>query len=62
MYNSCKICTGFVIEVYLYIVVQTQHIGVHVIAGYKIVLSMDIFKLQILDDLWITVKIKKICK
>jgi len=48
-----------VIKVYLYIVVQTQHIGVHRDASYKIVLSPWLFKLQILDDLWITNKIKK---
>lgn len=47
------------IKVYLYIVVQTQHIGVHCGADYKIVLSRGVFKLQILDDLWITNKIKK---
>lgn len=47
------------IKVYLYIVVQTQHIGVHCGADYKIVLSRVVFKLQILDDLWITNKIKK---
>ncbi|ARC92367.1 hypothetical protein F0224_08955 [Vibrio coralliilyticus] len=54
--NSCKKCSGFVIKVYLYIVVQTQHIGVHCCASYKIVLSMPLFKLQIWDDLWITNK------
>jgi len=48
-----------VIKVYLYIVVQTQHIGVHQGADYKIVLSPSVFKLQILDDLWITNKIEK---
>jgi len=57
--NSCKIRSGFVIKVYLYIVVQTQHIGVQWSAGYKIVLSLAHFKLEILDDLWITNKNKK---
>ena len=47
------------IKVYLYIVVQTQHIGVQWSAGYKIVLSLALFKLEILDDLWITNKNKK---
>ncbi|HAS8388878.1 TPA: hypothetical protein I7701_19120 [Vibrio vulnificus] len=59
MCNSCKIRSGFVIKVYLYIVVQTQHIGVHRGADYKIVLSPLYFKLQILDDLWITNKNEK---
>ncbi|NIY81379.1 hypothetical protein HCZ42_00225 [Vibrio hepatarius] len=62
MCNSCKIRSSSVIKVYLYIVVQTQHIGVHLSAGYKIVLSKVVFKVQILDDLWITYKIKKNCK
>ncbi|EGU34125.1 hypothetical protein VIBRN418_00611 [Vibrio sp. N418] len=50
---------GFASKIYLYIVVQTQDIGVILAAGYKIVLSGTIFKLKILDDLWITDKNKK---
>ncbi|EGU31228.1 hypothetical protein VIS19158_21496 [Vibrio scophthalmi LMG 19158] len=50
---------GFASKIYLYIVVQTQDIGVILSAGYKIVLSGTIFKLKILDDLWITDKNKK---
>ncbi|KGY12245.1 hypothetical protein NM22_13335 [Vibrio tubiashii] len=59
MCNFCKNELGFVIKVYLYIVAQTQHIGVHRGASYKIVLSEMVFKLQNGDDLWITNKIKK---
>ncbi|EGU46418.1 hypothetical protein VII00023_03173 [Vibrio ichthyoenteri ATCC 700023] len=50
---------GFASKIYLYIVVQTQDIGVILSAGYKIVLLTLLFKLKILDDLWITDKIKK---
>ena len=50
------------IKVYLYIVVETQDIGVHLFASYKIVLLPQFFKEQIWDDLWITNKIKKISK
>jgi len=51
-----------VIKVYLHIVVQTQHIGVLMFSGYKIVLLASVFKAQTLDDLWITCKITKNCK
>ncbi len=47
------------IKVYLYIDVETLHIGVSSFSNYKIVLSRLVFKLQILDDLWITDKNKK---
>jgi len=53
---------SFVIKVYLHIVVQTQHIGVHCYSTYKIVLSRKLFKLKNLDDLWITNKIKNFSK
>ncbi|CAH1209842.1 conserved hypothetical protein [Vibrio harveyi] len=59
MCKTCKICGGFVIKVYLYIVVETQDIGVHLFASYKIVLLPQFFKAQVWDDLWITNKIKK---
>lgn len=47
------------IKVYLYIVAETQDIGVNWIAGYKIVLLSQFIKAQLLDDLWITNKKKK---
>ena len=43
----------------LYILVQTQDIGVISSLHYKIVLSRLVFKLKILDDLWISDNIKK---
>jgi len=43
-----------VILVYPYIVVQTQHIGVICLLGYKIVLGRRFFKAKKWEYLWIT--------
>ncbi|KAB1454290.1 hypothetical protein F7O85_15505 [Vibrio panuliri] len=52
--TCCKLLFGFVIKIYLLIIVQTQDIGVILLAGYKIVLLRGIFKLKIVQFLWIT--------
>ncbi|KAB0287256.1 hypothetical protein F2Z80_08300 [Vibrio fortis] len=62
MCNFCKLHVGFVILVYPYIVVQTQHIGVICLLGYKIVLGRRFFKAKKWEFLWITTKLKKNCK
>ncbi|PQJ60826.1 hypothetical protein BTO10_15950 [Vibrio chagasii] len=62
MCNFCKLRFGFVILVYPYIVVQTQHIGVICLLGYKIVLQLIFFKAKKWGCLWISGGLKKNCK
>ncbi|CAH6810560.1 conserved hypothetical protein [Vibrio chagasii] len=50
------------ILVYPYIVVQTQHIGVICLLGYKIVLQLTFFKVKKWGCLWISGGLKKNCK